>query len=435
MFGPGNSRTGRPSDVCGAIKYILINLLPATFPLTRNLLKHNHNSRYNIIMSRQINQPSNQIKLTNVSLVRLKKGKKRFEIACVSSTGNKIGKIYWLLSTTTNFQDHRPLASTKKEKCMLLISSFSKQYKNKVLEWRQGVETDIDNVLQIPNVFLNVSKGQTAPTEDLHKAFGKNAKRDDIILEILNKGDIQVGDKERAAALERAHNEVIGIVASQLVEPRTKRVYTTGMIEKALDMLSQQAHQDKSSGDKNANAASGTGTPATGEAGESKPNPTSSSAKEKHLWTGVVTTKSAKSQALEAIKALISNQPIPVARARMRLRITCATNVLKQAVKATVPEAAVEEKTQGKGKRGGKGKKTEDDAEDDAEKKATGTVKDTILGFIEQVESQDVMGSEWEVIGFVEPGAYKGLSDFIANQTRGQGKVEVLDTAVRTDDE
>jgi ribosome maturation protein SDO1 len=29
-----------------------------------------------------INQPSNQIKLTNVSLVRLKKAKKRFEIAC-----------------------------------------------------------------------------------------------------------------------------------------------------------------------------------------------------------------------------------------------------------------------------------------------------------------------------------------------------------------
>lgn len=230
-------------------------------------------------------------------------------------------------------------------------------------------------------------------------------------------------------------------MASQLVEPRTKRVYTTGMIEKALDMLSQQAHQDKSSGDKNnntnSNTASGAGTPATGEAGEAKPNPIPAMTKEKYVWTGVVTTKSAKSQALEAIKALISNQPIPVARARMRLRITCATNVLKQAVKAAVvPEAAAEEKQGGKGnKKGGKGKKTEDEVELDTEKKATGTVKDTILGFIEQVESQDVMGSEWEVIGFVEPGAYKGVSDFIANQTKGQGKVEVLDTAVRTDDE
>lgn len=354
-------------------------------------------------MSRQINQPSNQIKLTNVSMVRLKKGKKRFELAC---------------------------------------------YKNKVLEWRQGIETDIDNVLQIPNVFLNVSKGQTAPTEDLQKAFGKNTKRDDIILEILNKGDIQVGDKERAAQLERVHNEVIGLVASKLVDPRTKRVYTTGMIEKALDMLSQNAHnvhnnnngenkdpKGGGTGTSTSNTASGAGTPATGEDGEAKPRP--APAKDHHVWTGVVTTKSAKSQALEAIKALVSNQPIPVARARMRLRITCATGVLKQAVKAAPVAAKPKE---GGGKGGKKGKKQEEEVveereDDDGEKKAPGTVKDKILGYIEQVENQDVVGSEWEVVGFVEPGAYKGLSDFIANETKGQGRVEVLDTAVTTEDD
>ncbi|KUI64687.1 Ribosome maturation protein sdo1 [Cytospora mali] len=313
-------------------------------------------------MSRQINQPSNQIKLTNVSLVRLKKGKKRFEIAC---------------------------------------------YKNKVLEYRSGIETDLDNVLQIPNVFLNVSKGQTAPHAELAKTFGKDTPLNDIILEILNRGELQVGEKERAAQLERVHNEVVGIVASKLVDPRTKRVYTTGMIDKALDMLSQQAHQGQGQGQGDASApakdgkpasttASGAATPTTGEDGEARPRP--KEREREHVWTGVVTTKSAKSQALEAIKALISKQPIPVARARMRLRITCSTNVLKQA-------------------------------------KAPGTVKDKILGYIEQVENQDVLGSEWEVVGFVEPGAYKGLSDFIANETRGQGRVEVLDTAVTTEDD
>ncbi|KAF4462163.1 hypothetical protein FALBO_11028 [Fusarium albosuccineum] len=311
-------------------------------------------------MSRQINQPSNQIKLTNVSLVRLKKGKKRFELAC---------------------------------------------YKNKVLEWRSGIETDLDNVLQIPNVFLNVSKGQTAPREDLDKAFGKGKPTDDIILEILKKGEMQVGEKERAAQLERVHNEVIGIVASKLVDPRTKRVYTSGMIEKALDMLSSQAHT--STPDKSA-AGSATGTPATGDDGEAKPRP-----KEKeHNWTGVSTTKSAKSQALEAMKALISHQPIPVARARMRLRIACTTSVLKQAVK---------------GPKGG-------NKDEDGEQKAVGTVKDKILSYVEQVESQDVVGSEWEVVGFVEPGAFKALSDFIGNETKGQGRVEVLDMAVTHED-
>ncbi|KAL6868369.1 SBDS protein C-terminal domain-containing protein [Trichoderma novae-zelandiae] len=307
-------------------------------------------------MSRQINLPSNQIKLTNVSLVRLKKGKKRFEIAC---------------------------------------------YKNKVLEWRSGIETDLDNVLQIPNVFLNVSKGQTAPKEDLEKAFGKGKSTDDIVLEILKKGELQVGDKERAAQLERVHNEVISIVVSKLVDPRTKRVYTPGMIEKALDMLSSQAHNTEKSTD------SGSATPTTGEAGDAKPKT------KEHTWTGVTTTKSAKSQALDAMKALIAHQPIPVARARMKLRVTCPTNVLKQAVKA--PKAPAKE-------------------DDGGEAKAPGTVKDRILGYFEQVESQDVMGSDWEVMGFVEPGALKGLSDFIGNDTKGQGRVEVLDMAVTHED-
>ncbi|PHH83033.1 hypothetical protein CDD82_3835 [Ophiocordyceps australis] len=317
-------------------------------------------------MSRQINQPSNQIKLTNVSLVRLKKGKKRFEIAC---------------------------------------------YKNKVLEWRSGIETNLDNVLQIPNVFLNVSKGQTAPKEDVEKAFGKDRPINDVILDILKKGELQVGDKERAAQLQRVHNEVIAIVASKLVDPRTKRVYTSGMIEKALDMLSSQAHanQDK---DK---PASGAGTPTAGDDAEAKPRP------REHSWTGVVTAKSAKSQALEAMKALIAFQPIPVARARMRLRISCPTNVLKQAIKTSSAASA-----------GAKGN-TANDAQTE-QQKTPGTVKDKILGYVEQVENQDVMGSEWEVVGFVEPGAFKALSDFIANETKGQGRVEVLDMAVTHED-
>jgi len=301
-------------------------------------------------------QPSNQIKLTNVSLVRLKKAKKRFEIAC---------------------------------------------YKNKVLEWRAGNETDLDNVLQINSVFLNVSKGQTAPASDLEKAFGAKTSVNDIILEILKKGELQVGEKERHAQAERVHNEVVGIVASKLVDPKTKRVYTTGMIEKALEMLSSQGAQAQQEKEK------GTGTPAADEEGEAKPK-----AKE-YVWTGVVATKSAKSQALEAMKALIAHQPIPVARARMRLRITCPANILKQSAKSAGPKEVGAE---------------------DGEEKAKGTVKDRILSYIEVVESQDVVGSTWEVTGFVEPGAFKGLGDFIGSETKGQGRVEVLDMAVTHED-
>jgi ribosome maturation protein SDO1 len=272
-------------------------------------------------------------------------------------------------------------------------------YKNKVLEYRSGIETDLDNVLQIPNVFLNVSKGQVAPAEDLKKAFG-TADVDAVVLEILNKGELQVGEKERKDQLDRVQREVVDIVAGKLVDPKSKRVYTTGMIEKALDQLSkQEAH--------NQQQASGTGTPTNPENGDQKLKK-----RDLPVWTGVTTTKSAKEQALHAIKALIAYQPIPVARARMRLRITCPTNILKQSVKSAH-------------KVGG---------EDASEDKVTGTVKDRILSFVEQVESQDVVGEEWEVIGFVEPGAFRSLTEFVGTQTKGRARAEVLDTAVVHED-
>ncbi|KAK5163499.1 uncharacterized protein LTR77_010681 [Saxophila tyrrhenica] len=316
--------------------------------------------------AQQINQPSNQIRLTNVSLVRLKKGKKRFEVPA---------------------------------------------YKNTVNSYRDGNETDLDNVLQINNVFLNVSKGAVAPNEDLKKSF-PGMTREEIVLEILKKGEVQVGEKERAQDLERVHKEVIDIVAGKLVDPKSKRVYTTGMIEKALDQLSSQGghagrHAGKGEGaegsrSKSREQSAGTSTPkADGEAdGEAKAE------KAKPVWTGVVDAKkrSAKAQALDATKALIAHQPIPVARARMRLRITCLNNILKQSVKSA-PKA-------------------------EGEEAQTGTVKDKILSFVEQVESQDVMGEEWEVVGFVEPGSYKTLSEFVSTQTKGRARAEVLDMAV-----
>ncbi|RKF62171.1 Ribosome maturation protein SDO1 [Erysiphe neolycopersici] len=297
-----------------------------------------------------INQPSNQIKLTNVSLVKLKKAKKRFEIAC---------------------------------------------YKNKVLEWRSGIEKDLDNVLQINSVFLNVSKGQTAPSSELAKAFGRDTSVNEIILEILSKGELQVGEKERQAQLERVHNEVISIIASKLVDPKTKRVYTPSMIEKALDTLcsrGSQGQHDKS---------------LTSSTGEDK---VSESKVKEHVWTGVVATKSAKSQALDAMKALITHQPIPVARARMKLRVTCPLKNIKLPVKSNSTKTS------------------------EIEEVFKGTVKDRILNLIEQLESQDIVESEWIATGFVEPGALKNLIDFIRDETKGQGRVEVLDMAINCGD-
>lgn len=145
-------------------------------------------------MPQNINQPSNRINLTNVSLVRYRKRKSRFELAC---------------------------------------------YKNKLLEYRSGTELSLDNVLQVPTIFLNVSKGAAAPNSDLERCFGKDFDKDAVIREILEKGELQVGAGERREERERLEREVLDLVGARLVDPGSKRVYTTGMIRKALEMLSQ----------------------------------------------------------------------------------------------------------------------------------------------------------------------------------------------------
>ncbi|CAO3693778.1 unnamed protein product [Rhizopus microsporus] len=177
-----------------------------------------------------IQQPSSQIKLTNVSVVRLRKGGKRFELAC---------------------------------------------YKNKVMEWRSNVETDLDEVLQIHNVFTNVSKGQLASKEDLKKCF-KTEEVDKVIQEILKKGELQVAEKERSNQLETLWKDIANIVTDNCVNPQTKRPYTVTMIEKAMQDL--------------------------------------------HL--SVNPKRSAKSQALDVIKQLQEKQILPIQRAQMRIRIT-----------------------------------------------------------------------------------------------------------------
>ncbi|KAI8612373.1 putative Shwachman-Bodian-diamond syndrome protein [Chytriomyces sp. MP71] len=181
-------------------------------------------------MSRQVFTPSNQARLTNVSVVRLRKGGVRFEVAC---------------------------------------------YKNKVTEWRNGIEKDLDEVLQVrDSVYLNVSKGQTAGAKDLEKAFG-TTDVEKIILEILKKGELQVGEKERHAQTESMQKEIATIVSQKCVNPQTKRPYPVTMIEKAMADLHFSLN----------------------------PN------------------KNVKQQALEVIKQLQEKQMIPIARAQMRLKL------------------------------------------------------------------------------------------------------------------
>ncbi|XP_026192569.1 putative uncharacterized protein DDB_G0271606 [Cyclospora cayetanensis] len=113
-----------------------------------------------------LKQPVTQVRLTNVAVVRLRLGGERFEVAC---------------------------------------------YKNKVINWREGKETNLNEVLQIDAVFQNVSKGELARKAELLRYFGTDDRRT-CILKILEKGELQVSELERRQQLESHFNDIVSLV-------------------------------------------------------------------------------------------------------------------------------------------------------------------------------------------------------------------------------
>ena len=226
-----------------------------------------------------------------------------------------------------------------------------------------------------------MSKGAVAPHADLVKSF-PDMDIEAIILDILKKGELQVGEKERGAQLEQIHNEVIQIVTGKCVDPGSGRPYTTGMIEKALSEL-----MTKGGGSGGGGTTAGTSTPNNGETDGSHNNKGKEREPDEPRWTGVVTTKSAKSQALDAIRALVHFQPIPISRARMRLRIFLPSTVAKK-------------------------------------------LRVTVVELVEEVVDEDFGGDGWTAEVVCEPGKYRDIGDLIGKETKGKGRVEVLETAV-----
>ncbi|GAW83107.1 ribosome maturation protein SBDS [Plasmodium gonderi] len=121
-------------------------------------------------------QPINQVKFTNVAIVKYKHKGKKFEIAC---------------------------------------------YKNKIIDWRNGIELNIDDVLQSHLIFTNISKGEIAKKSELNSCFNSDNNYE-ICKTILEKGmvrnigySINIDDSAKKQALKvfdilsKEYNDVI----------------------------------------------------------------------------------------------------------------------------------------------------------------------------------------------------------------------------------
>jgi ribosome maturation protein SDO1 len=117
---------------------------------------------------------------------------------------------------------------------------------------------------------------------------------DKVILEILQKGEVQVGSEERGQQLQMTTREVATIIADKCVNPRTRTPYPVGMIEQALAEL--------------------------------------------HFSPNL--TKTAKQQALEVIKLLEKQAKFPIARAQMRLLVESPIADSKRVIETITPMLA-----------------------------------------------------------------------------------------------
>ena len=129
-----------------------------------------------------------QKRLTNICVVKLKRGGKKFEVAC---------------------------------------------YKNTVIAWRNKVEKDIDEVLQVHTIFANVDKGILAKSEDLIQAFGTD-NEDEICVQIVDKGEFQVSEQERQMQLAALFKDIVSRVADLCINPESQKPYPPTTIERAL---------------------------------------------------------------------------------------------------------------------------------------------------------------------------------------------------------
>lgn len=177
-----------------------------------------------------LKQPVGFKVFTNVSIVRLKLQKSRFEIAC---------------------------------------------YRNKVQDWRDKKETDINEVLQSSTIFRNAIKGDIAPKKELKHVF-PNMEYEDIVKLILEKGEIQITDKERETTSSNTKKYIANIIFQKTYNKETGLPFPLDVILKTLNELEFKISDNQD----------------------------------------------AKKQALKAIKEIIDKNILPLERKMMKLNIT-----------------------------------------------------------------------------------------------------------------
>lgn len=100
-------------------------------------------------------------------------------------------------------------------------------------------ETDLDEVLQTPHIYTNVSQGEIANERllekgiihsleiyDLTKNKGfQTTNKHEICLKILEKGEIQLSSEERKKTIEQMFKDIAQIIVEKCINAETQEVF------------------------------------------------------------------------------------------------------------------------------------------------------------------------------------------------------------------
>lgn len=106
-------------------------------------------------------------------------------------------------------------------------------------------ENDLNEVLQTDKIYTDVGKGELAKKKELEEHF-KNMTYEEITKLILDKGEIQVSEKEREMSFSNVKNEIANIIVEKTFDLDTGLKFSQQMVVQALDDCCFVAKSDKS---------------------------------------------------------------------------------------------------------------------------------------------------------------------------------------------
>jgi rRNA metabolism SBDS family protein len=114
---------------------------------------------------------------------------------------------------------------------------------NKLLDFREKKEINIFDVLADTDIYIDTKKG-LRQSEKLIKNIFKEKTEEEVLTEILEKGDCQVPTKYLNQQREKIKEKIVQYIIDNCINPQTNGKFTSSMIKTEIDKISFSFNPD-----------------------------------------------------------------------------------------------------------------------------------------------------------------------------------------------